>query len=165
MKSFPFGLNSQQSARGADMIAGLRTAAGADRLAVRLAGAQGAYYLLTGIWPLIAGNSFQRVTGPKRDFWVAQTVGALLTVSGLVLLKTACGNRVIPDVAMLGGGQAAVLGAVDILCVRQPRTTPAYLLEAPVEFLLAGAWLLVGSRRRTRSLLHSGKVRTPSTVR
>ncbi len=129
------------------MIARPRPGAGVDRLAVRLAGVQGAYYLITGVWPLISANSFQKVTGPKRDLWLAQTVGALLAVSGLVMLKTARGNRFIPEVAMLGGAQAAVLGVVDILCVGRPRTTPAYLLDAPVEFLLAGAWFLASRRR------------------
>ena len=36
-------------------------------LPVALAYAQGGFYLVTGIWPLVSIGSFQRVTGPKVD--------------------------------------------------------------------------------------------------
>lgn len=28
---------------------------------------QGAYYLATGVWPLVSRRSFERVTGPRTD--------------------------------------------------------------------------------------------------
>jgi hypothetical protein len=51
---------------------------------------QGAYYLATGIWPLVSVETFQWVTGPKTDHlpsgyeadhWLVMTVGVLVTPS------------------------------------------------------------------------------------
>ena len=47
-------------------------------LAPALALAQGAYYLLTGVWPLVSIGTFQRLTGPKADRWLVKTVGVLV---------------------------------------------------------------------------------------
>lgn len=38
----------------------------------RLAAVHGGYFLLTGIWPLVHRRSFERVTGPKSDYWLVQ---------------------------------------------------------------------------------------------
>ena len=37
------------------------------RLAVWLCWVQGAYFLVTGVWPLVSIRSFQAVTGKKTD--------------------------------------------------------------------------------------------------
>ena len=42
-----------------------------------LAIAQGAYFLGTGVWPLVLMPSFESVTGPKVDKWLVRTVGVL----------------------------------------------------------------------------------------
>jgi hypothetical protein len=60
---------------------------------------QGAYFLVTGIWPLLSRRSFERVTGPKADFWLAQTVGVLVVTIGAVLLVAERRQRVKPEVA------------------------------------------------------------------
>ena len=57
-----------------------------------LAGIQGLYYLITGIWPLVHMESFLAVTGPKTDLWLVQTVGALIAVIGAMLLASASGR-------------------------------------------------------------------------
>ena len=41
----------------------------------RVAGVQAAFYVGTGVWPIVHRRSFERVTGPKTDFWLARTVG------------------------------------------------------------------------------------------
>lgn len=114
-----------------------------NRFACALARIQGWFYLLTGIWPLVAGNSFQRVTGFKTDFWLAQTVGFLLTVSGLVMIRAARKRRVTPEIALLATLQAAGLIVVDISCVQMPGTTRVYLLDAMAEIVLVLAWLAI----------------------
>src|SRR4051812_49455177 len=76
-----------------------------------LAQAQGWFYIVTGIWPVLSGRSFQAVTGFKTDFWLAQTVGLLLAVSGAVLVRAAQKNRVTPGIILLAPGQAAGLAA------------------------------------------------------
>lgn len=39
---------------------------------------QGIYYVASGLWPLLHMRSFEAVTGPKRDKWLVNTVGALI---------------------------------------------------------------------------------------
>jgi cytochrome b subunit of formate dehydrogenase len=109
-------------------------------LAVRLGRLQGWFYFTTGIWPLVAGSSFQVVTGVKADFWLAQTVGALLAISGAVLWRAAKLNRITPEIMLLAAGQAAVLAVADVYGVFQPGTTPVYLLDAVVEATLVAGW-------------------------
>jgi hypothetical protein len=70
--------------------------------------------------------SFQAVTGFKADFWLVQTVGLLLVVSGAVMLRAASTGRITPEIGWLGAGQALELGIMDIYAVTQPRTTPVY---------------------------------------
>ena len=47
---------------------------------------QGAYYAVTGLWPLIHMRSFEAISGPKRDQWLVKTIGLLLTAFSSVLL-------------------------------------------------------------------------------
>jgi hypothetical protein len=54
----------------------------------RLATIQGAYYLLTGLWPLAHLRSFQAVTGPKLEPWLVKTVGVLAAAIGFTLVRS-----------------------------------------------------------------------------
>jgi hypothetical protein len=36
---------------------------------------QGAFYLSSGVWPLISMRTFERITGPKTDKWLVKTGG------------------------------------------------------------------------------------------
>jgi hypothetical protein len=109
-----------------------------------LAYGQGGYFFLTGIWPLLHGSSFQALTGWKADFWLAQTVGLLLATVGATLVWAARRRSLSRELMVLAGMQAAVLGFVDLYCVHQPRATPAYLLDAVVEFAIVAAWIFIG---------------------
>jgi hypothetical protein len=48
--------------------------------------AQGSYYLLTGLWPLIHIGSFMAVTGYKTDIWLVKMVALLSLTIGIQLL-------------------------------------------------------------------------------
>jgi signal transduction histidine kinase len=108
--------------------------------AASLARVQGWFYVITGAWPLVHGSSFQAISGFKADFWLAQTVGLLLVVSGGVLLRAVRAGRLTPELMLLAAGEAAALAAMDIHCVFQPRTTPAYWADAVIELSLVLAW-------------------------
>ena len=72
--------------------------------------AQGVYYILTGLWPLVSMQSFELVTGPKTDDWLVQTVGLLLAVIGMTLLARARRARPAADTRLLSGGTALAVG-------------------------------------------------------
>ena len=44
--------------------------------------AQGAYYLGTGVAPFVSRRAFEAVTGPKKEWWLVETVGVLVTAVG-----------------------------------------------------------------------------------
>lgn len=123
----------------------LRTAA-----ARRLAYAQGGFYLLTGVWPLMHLPSFLAVTGPKVDQWLVQTVGALLATFGAVLILAAARQRLTPEWRLLAVGFAIVLAAVDVVFVTREVIPPIYLLDALAEAALVLGWLAAEFARRSQ---------------
>jgi hypothetical protein len=105
---------------------------------------QGIYFAVTGIWPLIDLNSFQAVTGPKRDLWLVQMVGAILTVTGLSLCVAGKQRTIGPSNFVLAAGSALVLLLVDVIFTSQGAISPIYLLDGAAEFLLLIAWGTLG---------------------
>ena len=120
-------------------MSGRDRAGPADRLAV----AQGAFYLATGVWPLLHMRSFESVTGEKTDDWLVETVGALLTVSGAVMMLAGLRRRVTPEIALLAAGSAGALTAIDVIYTARRVIPPVYLADAAVEVGLIGAWSAV----------------------
>jgi hypothetical protein len=102
--------------------------------------AQGVYFSLTGVWPLVHLRSFLAVTGPKVDLWLVKTVGAIVAVVGLALLLAARSGRVTPEVVLLGVGSAVALAAVDVVYVTKRVIPKIYLLDAVGEVVLILAW-------------------------
>ena len=104
---------------------------------------QALYYLASGVWPILSIRTFEAVTGPKREDWLVRTVGALVSVIGLVALR----HRG-PAVRDLSVGSALALGAVDVVGVASGRLRPVYLLDALAEAGFVAAWLGPGIIRR-----------------
>src|SRR4051794_41935238 len=69
--------------------------------------AQGAYYTLTGLWPLVHMASFEAVTGPKTDDWLVRMVGLLAAVIGATLLTAGRHRQGRVAKPRLGGGRAS----------------------------------------------------------
>jgi hypothetical protein len=107
----------------------------------RVASLQGSYFLATGVWPLISRRTFERVTGPKADFWLAQTVGVLVANIGAVLLFGARRRQVGAPLEILGASSAAGLGAIDVVFSLRGRIAKTYLLDAAVEALILAGWI------------------------
>jgi hypothetical protein len=112
--------------------------------------AQGTYYVVTGVLPFISRRAFAALTGPKREWWLVETVGALVTVIGGTLLHAAARRRTPPELLEVAAGSAAALAAIDLVYVAKGRIAPAYLVDAAVQLALleALAW-----RARPRSPL------------
>jgi hypothetical protein len=106
---------------------------------------QGAYYLGTGLWPLVHLTSFEAVTGPKVDDWLVRMVGLLAAVIGATLLLAARRGTRTPEGYVLAMGSALAFAAIDIWYALPGRIAPVYLADAVVE--LAVVALLVLARR------------------
>jgi hypothetical protein len=106
--------------------------------------AQSAYYVATGLLPFVSRRAFEAVTGPKREWWLVQTVGAVVTVIGGAVASAVRHDRVTPETLGLAAGSAASLAAIDVVHVARRRIAPTYLLDAALQV----AFLVALHRRR-----------------
>ena len=99
------------------------------RIARGLALAQGLYWGVTGVWPILHPRSFEAVIGPRRERWVAKSMGAVVAVVGGTLLVA--GARLLS-----AGFQRSELAAVWLFAGEPPA---AGLWSRPGAISLAGA--------------------------
>jgi hypothetical protein len=78
---------------------------------------RGLYFPITGLWPLVSSETFQRVTGPKVDLWLVKTVGVLVAVSEAALILAGVKEEVTPAVILVAVGSAAYLAGVGVIFV------------------------------------------------
>jgi hypothetical protein len=102
--------------------------------------AQGVFYVVTGLWPIIHYRSFEAVTGPKTDVWLVKTLGALIGVVGASLCVAGVQNRSDRALRALGIGSAVALGLSDFIYAVKGTISPVYLLDAAVEGALVARW-------------------------
>ena len=113
--------------------------------------AQGVYYTVTGVVPFVSRDAFEEVTGPKREWWLVQTVAALVTAVGGGLLGASVRDRATPELVAIAAGCAAGLAGIDVVNVMCRRISPVYLGDAAVQLaVLAGLAHqdAAGARRR-----------------
>ena len=108
---------------------------------------QGGYYVVTGVAPFVSRRAFEAVTGPKTEWWLVQTVGAVVTAVGAALLSGARSGRITPELRGLAAGCAAGLAAIDTVYVARRRIAPTYLLDAAAQVAALTA-LAARARRR-----------------
>jgi hypothetical protein len=108
--------------------------------------AQASVYLLTGLWSLVSRATFERVTGPKTDYWLVRMVGLLTVLIGLALLAGARHPAVDAPTWLLAIGSAASFAIIDLTYALRGRISRVYLLDAGLEiaFVLgnAASWYL-----------------------
>ena len=108
---------------------------------------QGAYYVATGIWPIVHLRSFMALTGPKHDTWLVQTFGGLVSAVGVSLLA---GRADREATTVLGVSSAVALAVSEVVFVARGRISPIYLADALVEVALAGGILAHRSEHRAK---------------
>jgi uncharacterized protein (DUF2236 family) len=52
-----------------------------------------AYYLATGLWPILHIRSFMAITGPKRDQWLVKAMGAVVAAVGAAVALSSLRER------------------------------------------------------------------------
>lgn len=130
--------SGRSRAEGAE---GAASGAGGRSWFSRIALAQGVVWTASGLWPLVDMHSFTKVTGPKREPWLAKTVGLLISVIGVDLIAAGRADRRSPDLRRVAAGTAAALAAIDLVYVAKRRISPVYLLDAALELAFVGAWI------------------------
>jgi hypothetical protein len=98
--------------------------------------AQSAVYVITGLWSLVSRATFERVTGPKTDYWLVRMVGLLALVIGISLYAGARQTVVTSPVWILAIGSAASFAAIDITYALPRRISRVYLLDAALEIAI-----------------------------
>ncbi len=119
---------------------------------------QGGYTTITALWGLVDKDSFMAVTGPKNDIWLLKTVSVLLLVIGFCLLLAARERRFLPTMALLGGGTALGLAAIDLYWALREVISPVYLADAVAEVLFVLVWLGLAIRFSRRKRTGPGHV-------
>ena len=115
--------------------------------AIRL---QAVYYVVTGLWALVHRRSFERVTGPKADYWLVRTVGLLATAIGGALgigSRRCAPTRETRALAVAAG---LAFTASDLVYALRGRISRVYLMDVVAHAALAclAALSLRRSRRR-----------------
>ena len=111
----------------------------------RVLAAQAAYFVATGVAPFVSRRLFEAVTGPKREWWLVQTFGGVVTAVGAGIGAAVARRRVTPEIVGIAAGSATVLAVADVWFVARGRIRPTYLLDAAAE-----AALLAGLARASR---------------
>jgi ABC-type branched-subunit amino acid transport system permease subunit len=110
-------------------------------------GGQGAYYALTGLWPVVHLPSFEAVTGPKVDDWLVHMVGLLAAAIGIALGIAALRGEARTLTAIgLAAGSALAFAGIDLWYGFGGRISPIYLADAVAE----PGWLLLLGLTRSR---------------
>jgi hypothetical protein len=99
----------------------------------------GPYLVATGVWSLAHRGSFERVTGPKDDYWLVQTVGALAVAIGTSLAVAVRRRTQEPETIVLAAASCIAFG---VASVRASQTeSRVYLGDALLEIAFLAAWL------------------------
>ena len=115
-----------------------------------IAAAQGSYFLLTGVWPLLHMRSFLAVTGPKTDLWLVETVGVLVAAIGAGLLLSAARGSQVFELALIAVLAALGLAAIDIIYVTRGVIAKIYLADAALEAIFIVAWAIFALRLKAQ---------------
>jgi hypothetical protein len=103
---------------------------------------QAAYFLLTGVWPVLSIRTFMRVTGPKTDLWLVKTVGVVVAVIGAAIGLAAARQAFTPEILALAIGSAAGLMLIDVIYVAKGVIARIYLADAVAQVVLIAGWLI-----------------------
>ena len=114
-----------------------------------LLGGQAAYYIFSGLWPILHMGSFEAITGPKVDDWLVRMVGLLAATIGITLAVALRGRRIGPEVRTLAILSALSFAAIDLRYALQGRISSIYLADAVVELALV-AFLVLAQLRAPR---------------
>jgi hypothetical protein len=114
-----------------------------------LAGLHAGYLLATGVWPIVHRRSFERVTGPKHDFWLVRVVGGLVAMTGVTLGVAAIRGRRSAETMAVVTGSAIVFGVADVWAGRNQ--SAIYYADLAPQAIFTTTWFVPWSERAAKS--------------
>jgi hypothetical protein len=102
--------------------------------------AQGSYYVLCAVWPLLSVTTYQEATGHQGDQWYAEKISAMLLAVGATLCLSAYRRQGTPEILFLSLASAFGMVAVDIHMLYRGFSL-FYLLDAILELGLVSFWI------------------------
>lgn len=99
--------------------------------------AQGVYYIVTGLWPLVAYGSFEALLGAKTDDGLVRLVALLAVAIGLSLLLRSRRQPLQPQTLLLAVGAATSFASIGFWYAATGRIAALYLADAALEGLFA----------------------------
>lgn len=115
---------------------------------------QGAYYVLSGLWPLAHFPSFSRAAGLPIHPFQAQMLGAVLVVVGAHLLET--GRREPPGASatLLGIAIAGAISLIDMVWLPRLGAVTALWGDLMVQVAIAVALVVFYPRLQSERSTH-----------
>lgn len=108
---------------------------------------QGVFYVITGLWPIIHLRSFERITGRRREGWLAKAMGGMITAVGAALIVGSLESKAPRSLRVLGMGSALALGLADLVfATRGRKAQKAYLADAVAEGAAFTGWVIAKPR-------------------
>lgn len=113
--------------------------------------AQGAYYILTGLWALVDIDTFMQVTGPKTDTWLVKALAFLFCAIGLVLVL-AWSEKALLLPSMLALCTAVFMASIDFYFYMKGTIPGVYALDGILQILFAAGVLVCWAPREKPAL-------------
>lgn len=104
----------------------------------KLAAGHAAYYVVTGAWAVLDRTSFERVTGPKHDYWLVRLVGGLAVAVGASLGAAVVTGRRSRDDTTLAFATSLAFVVADVHAART--VSRVYLGDVVVHAIFLPAW-------------------------
>ncbi len=119
---------------------------GRDRLRRWVLLAQGVYYVLTGLWPLLDFHSFARFVALDVIPFQAQAFAAVIIVIGASLIEAARREPPGPYPTMLGAAVAGAIAIVSLFWLPRMGVASGLWIDFAVEVAIVAALILLYPR-------------------
>jgi hypothetical protein len=111
---------------------------------------QGALYIASGLWALVAKSSYQEIHELKSDFWILTTHGVWLLLVGGVLAIAGYRRQKSLEVRLLAFGAALGLLATDLASAATVGVAQIYYTDMMIELVFVVLWLVVWTLERRK---------------
>ncbi len=102
---------------------------------------QGAYYVVTGLWPVVATEHYMRATGQESHAGVARALGGAVAALGVALALDLIPRR---PARWVGIGSALLLGSGGAYFAARGRGVPTNATDTAMQLAFAISWIARG---------------------